>query len=443
MNEAVTAMQQKGTSKTNSEPPIGGLISFGLGLIVLIAGGLGAWATYAPLSGAVIASGAVVVDSNVKKVQHPTGGVVGKIFVRNGDWVHAGDTLMHLDDTQTRANLGVVVSQLVQLRGRKARLEAERDGREFVTYPSDFEASDPEAPAIAAGESSLFAARKALKNSQVSQLRERVGQFRQEIIGLTAQRDAKKIEIDLMKEELEKLVELRRKELIPQPRVLAAQRDLTKLQGEWGSLEAQIARALGSISEISLQIIAVDQTVQTDASKEIRDIEAKLAELVERRTAAQDQLARIDIRSPQTGAVHELSVHTVGGVISAGEQIMLIVPTQESLAIEVRVSPIDIDQIMLGQKATLRFTAFNQRTTPEFSAEVARVGADITKEPQTNSFYYLVRLKISETDVDKLRKIRLVPGMPVESFIETHDRTMASYLLKPLMDQVARAFKED
>jgi HlyD family secretion protein len=277
----------------------------------------------------------------------------------------------------------------------------------------------------------------------VNQLRERVGQFRQEIIGLTAQRDAKKIEIELMKDELEKLVELRRKELIPQPRVLAAQRDLTKLQGEWGSLEAQIARSLGSISEITLQIIAVDQTVQTDANKEIREIEARLAELAERRTAAEDQLARIDIRAPQTGTVHELSVHTVGGVIAPGEQIMLIVPTQDSLAIEVRVSPIDIDQIGIGQKAVLRFTAFNQRTTPEFSAEVSRIGADITKEQQTNAFYYLVRLKISDTDTERLRKIKLVPGMPVEAFIETSHRTMASYLLKPLTDQVARAFKED
>jgi HlyD family secretion protein len=243
-------------------------------LIVFIAGGIGAWATYAPLSGAVIASGGVVVDSNVKKVQHPTGGVVGKIFVHSGDWVKAGDLVMHLDDTQTRANLGIVVSQFVQLKGRKARLEAERDGKDSVTFPPDYESSDPEASAIAAGERRLFESRRALKSGQVNQLRERVGQFRQEIIGLTAQRDAKKIEIELMKDELEKLVELRRKELIPQPRVLAAQRDLTKLQGEWGSLEAQIARSLGSISEVSLQIIAVDQTVQTDANKEIREIEA-------------------------------------------------------------------------------------------------------------------------------------------------------------------------
>jgi HlyD family secretion protein len=436
-------MKPKSTVKAHSEPPVAGLISLGLGMIVLVAGGLGAWATYAPLSGAVIASGAVVVDSNVKKVQHPTGGVVGAIYVHNGDWVKSGDLLVRLDDTQTRANLGIVVSQLVQLKGRKARLEAERENRDSMSFPPEFEASDPEAPAIAVGERRLFESRRALKAGQVNQLRERVGQFRQEIVGLTAQRDAKKIEIELMKDELEKLVELRRKELIPQPRVLSAQRDLTKLQGEWGQLEAQIARALGSISEISLQILGVDQSLQTDASKELREIEARIAELAERRIAADDQLKRIDIRAPQAGTVHELSVHTVGGVVAPGEQVMLVVPTQDSLAIEVRVSPIDIDQIALGQKATLRFTAFNQRTTPEFTAEVARVGADITKEQQTNAFYYLLRLQITEADSEKLQKIRLVPGMPVESFIETSHRTMASYLLKPLMDQVSRAFKED
>lgn len=425
------------------EPRVGGLISVAIAMILLLIGGLGGWAAYAPLAGAIVASGSVVVDSSAKKVQHPSGGVVGSIHVKTGDWVTAGDLLIRLDDTQTRASLGIVTSQLVQLRGRTARLEAERDGIDTMTLPRGFEASDLEAPAIAAGERRLFEARKALKASQIAQLKERAGQFGHEVNGLTAQRNAKGTEVELMKAELEKLMELRRKDLIPHPRVLAAQRDLTKLQGEWGQLEAQIARAQGSISEIKLQTIGIDQTMQTEAGKELREIESRIAELAERRVAAEDQLKRIDIRAPQTGAVHEQTVHTVGGVIAPGEQVMLVVPTQDTLAIEVRVSPIDIDQVALGQKATLRFSAFNQRTTPEFHSEVSRVGADITKEAQTNSLYYLVRLQIIDSDQDKLQKLRLVPGMPVEAFIETGQRTFASYVLKPLIDQVARAFKEE
>lgn len=427
------------------DPPLSGLVAWALALIALLFGGLGAWATYAPLSGAVIASGSVVVDSNVKKVQHPTGGIVGSINARNGDHVTAGDVLLRLDDTQTRANLGVILSQLIQLKGRRIRLEAERDGSQTLKFPAEFESGEAEAADVVRGEKKLFDARQILKNGQRAQLKERVGQLRRETEGLTAQRDAKSIEIELMQEELARLSDLRRQNLIPQPRVLAAQRDLVKLKGEWGALEAQIARSLGSISETELQIMTLDQTMQTEASKELRDVEGRIAELLERRVSAEDQLRRISIYAPQTGVVHELTVHTVGGVIGAAETIMLIVPDEDRLAIEVRVAPIDIDQIAIDQKCTLRFSAFNQRATPEFACVVSRVGADITRDPQTNTFYYLVRLRIADSESDKLNNLnlKLVPGMPVEAFIETGQRTMMSYLTKPLMDQIARAFKEE
>jgi HlyD family secretion protein len=421
-----------------------GLVSLGLAVVLLLVGGVGAWATYAQLSGAVIASGILVVDSNVKKVQHPTGGVVGAIHAKNGDTVSAGDVLMRLDDTQVKANLGVYVSQLVQLWGRNARLEAERDGRSSLVFPEHFEELGPESKAIAAGEQRLFEARQLSKNGQRAQLQERVGQVRREIDGLNAQRDAKATELRLMKEELDRLQELRNKDLIPQPRVLAAQRDLAKLQGEWGSLEAQVARSLGSIAETELQIIGLDQTMQTDANKELREGEARIAELTERRIAAEDQLQRVAIRAPQSGLVHELSVHTTGGVIGPSETLMLIVPNEDSLAIEVKVLPTDIDQVALGQGAIVRFSAFNQRATPEINGEVSRISADITRDNQPNALpYYTIRIRPLEGEIDKVRNYKLLPGMPVEAFVQTGSRTMGSYLLKPLMDQVARAFREE
>ena len=426
-------------------PPLRGLVSLALALVLLLVGGFGAWVTYAQLSGAVIASGTLVVDSNVKKVQHPTGGVVGAIYVKNGDVVSADDIVMRLDDTQVRANLSVYVSQLIQLWGRNARLEAERDGRDKVEFLADFEKEGQAARAIMAGETRFFEARQASKTGQRAQLRERIGQVRREIDGLNAQRDAKNIELELMKEELERLNELRQKDLIPQPRVLAAQRDLAKLQGEWGALEAQIARSLGSIAETEIQIMGLDQTMQTDANKDLREGEARVAELVERRIAAEDQLKRVDIRSPQIGIVHELSVHTTGGVIGPSETLMLIVPTLDALAIEVRVSPSDIDQVALGQKAIVRFSAFNQRTTPEVFGEVSRVAADVTRDSQANNAppYYTIRVRPLDNEIRKMGNLKLVPGMPVEAFVQTGSRTMGSYLLKPLMDQVARAFKEE
>jgi len=274
---------------------------------------------------------------------------------------------------------------------------------------------------------------------QIAQLRERIGQLRQEIKGLSAQRDAKDQEVELMNEELERLEGMRKKELIPVTRTLAAQRDLTKLKGEWGSLIAQIARAQGQISETELQIINVEQTFLTDSSKELREIEARIGELLERRIAADDLLKRIHLRAPQSGVVHDLSVYTVGGVIGPSETVMSIVPSQDVLSVEARVATSDIDQVHVGQKATLRFPAFNQRTTPEIHGTVTRIGADLSKETQTNSVFFTARVSVDNLDTSHFK---LVPGMPVEVFIATGERTALSYLVRPLSDQVTKAFRE-
>ncbi|HEX2335205.1 MAG TPA: HlyD family type I secretion periplasmic adaptor subunit [Hyphomicrobiaceae bacterium] len=411
----------------------------GLLLVVVMVASVGGWAATTPIGGAVIASGFVVVESNIKKVQHPTGGIVAAITIKNGNLVNAGDVVVSLDDTQARANLGIVASQLVQLGGRKARLEAERDQTDQVRFPAGFVISGEDAVAIMEGEKRLFEVRQSVKNGQIAQFTERIGQLRQEIKGITAQRDAKAEEVELMREELERLEGMRKKDLVPTTRTLQAQRDLTRLRGEWGAHVAQIARSQGQISETELQIIAVTQNMQTDASKELREIEARIAELLERKIAAEDQLKRIYLRAPQTGYVHDLTVHTIGGVIGPGESVMTIVPTHETLSVEARIGTADIDQVAVGQEAVLRFPALNQRTTPEIKGTVSRIGADLTKDPQANSVYFTLRISVADNDRDAFR---LVPGMPVEAFISTHERTALSYLMKPISDQVTKAFRE-
>lgn len=422
------------------EPPLAKRLLFGVALIGLLALSCGVWATTTPIAGAVIASGIVVVENNLKKVQHPSGGIVAEILVKNGDRVAAGDVVLRLDETQARANLGIVASQLVQLTGRKARLEAERDQADAIQFSREFLASGEEAAAIAEGEKRLFDFRRVAKRGQIAQLTERIGQIREEIKGQTAQREAKNTEVELMIEEIERLEQLRKKELMATNRILAAQRDLTRLKGEWGALVAQTARARGQISETELQIIGLDQAMQTEATKELREMEARMAELTERKIAAEDQLKRILLRAPQTGIVHDLAVHTVGGVIGTGETVMTIVPSQDELGIEVRIAPSDIDQVHVGQEASLRFPAFNQRVTPEVKGTVTRVGADLTKETQTNAVFYVARMRVA--DESQREKLKLLPGMPVEAFIATGERTALSYLVKPVTDQFARAFRE-
>jgi HlyD family secretion protein len=427
------------TKRNGLEPALARRLLLGLTLVVLMVVSVGGWAATTPIGGAVIASGFVVVESNIKKVQHPTGGIVAQIAVKNGNLVNAGDIVISLDDTQARANLGIVVSQLVQLRGRRARLEAERDQADQVRFPVGFVESGEDAASIMEGEKRLFEVRQSVKNGQIAQFNERIGQLTQEIKGITAQRDAKAVEVELMRDELERLELMRKKDLVPTTRTLQAQRDLTRLRGEWGAHVAQIARSHGQISETELQIIGVTQNMQTDASKELREIEARIAELLERKVAAEDQLKRIYLRAPQTGFVHDLTVHTVGGVIGPGESAMSIVPTHDTLSVDVRIGTADIDQVAVGQQAVLRFPALNQRTTPEIRGTVTRVGADLTKDPQGNAVYFTVRISVSDSDREAFK---IVPGMPVEAFISTHERTALSYLMKPLSDQVTRAFRE-
>ena len=420
----------------------------GLGTVAILVLGVGGWAATAQLSGAVIASGFVVVESNVKKVQHSTGGIVGQIFVKEGSLVQEGQVVVRLDDTVPRANLGVIRSQLDELTTRQARLTAERDNLEAISFPDDLTARAGESQVATAinGERKLFESRRQSRMGQRSLLQERVAQITEEVRGLSAQRKAKENEIGLIGEELIGVKELYAKNLVSIMRLMALQRDHARLEGEHGQLGADIARARGRTSEIELQIIQIDKDFSTEVLKELREIEGRIAELRERMIAAVDQLRRIDIRSPGDGTVHQLTVHTVGGVIGAGETIMLIVPGQDQLVVEARIAPVDIDQIVKGAPVQVRIMAGNQRTTPSVGGVVTQIAADLTRETATGGqpgqAYFMARISINEDSLKTLGELTLVPGMPAEALIETGVRTPLEFLLKPLQEQIARTFRE-
>jgi len=411
---------------------------------LLVVGGVGGWAVTTELSGAVVASGSIVVDSNVKKVQHPTGGVVGELRVRDGVRVMAGDVVIRLDETITRANLAIVVKGIDELMARQARLEAERDDESQVEFPKELTShmDNPDVARVVNGEQRLFDLRKSARTGQKAQLRERIGQLREEIIGLTEQAEAKKSEIEFIVPELEGVRHLWSRSLIPIMRVTQLERESVRLKGERGQLIASMAQARGKMTETELQIIQIDQDLRSEVAKELREIQGKMAELVERKVAAEDQLMRTEIRAPQSGVVHQLNVHTVGGVITASEPAMLIVPEADELTVEVKLPPQNIDQLVVGQPAVLRFSAFNQRTTPEINGSVIMISGDIIQDQKSGATYYLVHIAIPIEEIARLEGLKLLPGMPVEAFIQTGARTVLSYLIKPLHDQILKAFRE-
>ncbi len=413
-------------------------------VVLVLVVGVGGWAATAVISGAVVASGSLVVDTNVKKVQHPTGGIVGELRVRDGDRVHASDVVVRLDETVTRANLAIVTKGLGEMMARKARLESERDGLDTITFPAQLvaDAGDPDRAAAMDSERKLFNLRKTARSGQKAQLRERIAQLGEEITGLTAQQNSKAKEIALIERELAGVRELWKQNLVQLTRLTALEREATRLDGERGQLIAAAAQAKGKIAETALQILQIDQDIASDVAKELREVDGKIGEFVERKVAAEDQLKRTDIRAPQDGTVFQLAVHTVGGVITAGDPIMLIVPEADNLSVEVKVNPQDIDQLQLNQKAILRFSAFNIRTTPEIEGVVTRISADTSTDQRTGQSYYTVRIAMPADQIERLGEVKLLPGMPVEAFMQTRDRTMLSYLIKPLHDQFLRAFRE-
>ncbi len=417
----------------------------GVATIALLFGSAGLWAATAPLAGAVIASGKVVVESNVRRVQHPSGGVVAEIRVKDGDRVKAGDVLVRLDETHAKASLALIELELRRFQVRKARLEAERDALPAIVMPTELieRASEPVVIQAVESETTLFRTRRSAAEGQRSQFRERIAQSHEEIKGLVAQLAARRAQAVLINQELDGVQKLYDQSLVALSRLTSLQREASRLMGEEGSLTSDMARVRGRIAEVELQILQIDQDLRREVTTELRDVEGKIADLTERRVAAVDQLNRIEMRAPQDGIVHQQTVHTVGGVIGPAEQIMLIVPESDGLVVEARIEPAMIDRLHVGQTVVLRFPAFDSRTTPDLEGRLIRVSADSATDEKTGTSFYTVRIGLAQAEVKRLDGKVLLPGMPAEAFIQTGMRTAFAYLVKPLEDQLARSFRYD
>jgi HlyD family secretion protein len=416
----------------------------GLRVLVLGVGIVGGWAVVVPLSAAVMVAGTLVVETDVKKVQHPTGGTIAQILVHDGMHVKEGELLARLNEVQVGANLQVIMKQLDETRVRIARLTAERDGMDEPQLPRELatRTGDKDIEQLITSENSLFKARANARQSQKELLRGHVGQLGEEIVGLEAQIKSKGTQLDLISSELRGVQTLYDKQLVPLTRLTALQRESARLDGEREQLVSAIAETRSKISEAELQIIRIDQDLRAEVTKDLRESQDKEGELTERSVAAQDQMNRIDLRAPTSGVVHQLAVHTIGGVIGPAEVIMEIVPDSDNLQVQARLSPKDIDHVLVGQKALVRLSAFNQRTTPQLNGLVSYVSADLTHDKQTDAAYYTLRVTLPDAELGRLGALQLVSGMPAELFLQTGSRTMMSYLLKPITDQLQRTFSE-
>lgn len=416
----------------------------GLFVVYVMLGGLLAWSVTARIDGAVIAPGTVAVESNRKSVQHLDGGVIGEILVREGDRVAAGQVLLRLDDTLERADLAIVTDQLHELMARRARLRAEIDGSEAIAFDAELVAGETDATihGILDGQRELFAAGRAARDGQQRIFSQRIASFRDQIAGLTEQSEARTRQIDLARQELAGIERLHANGHAPLTRVLELKRLIGQIEARRAEHATDIARASNAIGEIGLQRIQVEQDFRERITEELRDVQARIQGLTERRVAAGLRLDRIAITAPQSGTVLALRAHTVGGVVQPGETLMEIVPADDALILQAQVLPQDVDKVQAGQSSRIRLSAFDQQTTPEILGVLESVSADQLEDPRGGAPYFVARIRIDESELDRLDGLVLVPGMPAEVFIQTGERLAISYLLKPLVETLARAFKD-
>ena len=420
-------------------------VIIGMVACFVLVGVVGGWASTARLSSAVIAMGSVVVASNVKTVQHPDGGIIGAIHVTDGGHVEEGELLVTLDETLVAANRALVDGEIVAGEARLARLRAERDELTELQISPELEkrSAEPNVKDAIEAEHRMFKARKETMDGQVNRLNERLKQLDQQISGLTAQKDAKSGELDLIDEELEVLGGLYDRGRTTRDKIVNLKRNRMRLEGERGELVSQIAIARGRIAETQLEILQINTDQREKTFAEITELRPEVANLKERRAAADFQLGRMNIRSPATGTVFELNFHTVGGVVQPGDTIMKIVPEADALLVEAKLSPTDVDQVTVGQDAVIVLSAFDSRTTPQLDGRVQFVAAEASEDQRTGLPYYSVRVELKPGQLDRLpTDLDLMPGMPAEIFISTGSQTVVAYLIRPLANQIRRAWRE-
>jgi len=423
----------------------GGALRLGAIAAFVLVFGLGAWAAFASIAGAVVAPGRLKVETNQQVVQHPDGGVVAEILVKEGDEVAAGALLIRLDDRLLRGELAIQEGRLYEILARIGRLEAEQDGADAPRFNPELlevAAERPEVALLVEGQRGLFTARLETARRETEQLRERQVQIGDEIKGSEAQIEALRVQLGFIESELVDQRALLEKGLTQTTRVLALEREKARLDGQFGALLAQVAQARGRITEIEIQIVGRDATRREEAIKELRDLRSNEAELRQQRLTTLETLERLDVRAPRNGVVIGMTVFAVRSVIRPAEPVLYIVPSEEALVVEARIEPTNIDQVFPGQPARLRFSAFNQRTTPEIEAVVKRVSADALSDQQTGASYYTVEIAIDEAGYAHLEGLKLVAGMPVEAFLQTGERSPMSYIMQPMTDFFSRSMRE-
>jgi HlyD family type I secretion membrane fusion protein len=413
--------------------------------ILILVGGFGGWSVITTIEGAIVASGTVQVESFRQVVQHQDGGTVAELVIREGDAVEAGSVLMRFDDSAPRSERVIIQSQLDEFLARSARLKAERDTLSEMPFPTeltDRSSGDSELQGLMDGQLRLFEARRATLNEQFAQLKEQVAQFTNQISGLAVQLRSVQTQIKLVRGELKSQEALLKKRLTQKSQVTSLKRERAQLEGRVGELEAASAQASGQIAETMIERLRLENLRREEAITTLRDISSQVAEMRQRLLAVDEVLSRLELRAPTSGIVYGLQIHTIRAVVRPAEPVLYIVPDAGRLVVQVRIPTVHIDQIHKGQVATLNLSAFDQRTTPVITGIVTKVSPDAFTDEATGETYYQAEATPDPDALKELDHVTLVPGMPVEAFLQTEPRTPISYLLKPLTDYFTRAFRE-
>jgi len=420
------------------------LLFLGYFTVFTLVFGLGAWAAVTRIAGAVVTAGALEVEGKRQVVQHPLGGVIKAINARNGDEVVEGAILVELDGENLGPELDTVEGQWFEILARKSRLDAERDGAATITFHPELVSrqADPKIADLMRAQQQQFDARRKLQGEEAAQLREQQTQIARQNDGLEALVVSTRDQVTLIGKEIAAQQELMGKGLTQMTRLLTPQRELARLQGTAGQVEASLAENRGKVAELEIELVRLTSKVREEAIAELRELEFREIELREKRRSLKDQIARLDLRAPSSGIVYGSTVDTLRGVIRAAEPVMYVVPKGSPLVVKVRVETIHIDQVHVGQPAGLRFSAFDQRTTPEVTGHVIKVSADAYLDEKMGFQYYEAEIALDEGQAELLDHVTLLPGMPVEAFIRTADRSALSYLVKPMSDYFTRAFRE-
>jgi HlyD family secretion protein len=416
-----------------------------VGLLTLV-GGFGTWAVFSNIAGAVVTSGKIEVDQNRQVVQHRDGGIVEEIYIDEGESVAAGDVLIKLDTNQLRSTLLITEGQLFELMARRARLEAERDEADTVVFDEDLlmEADkSADVKNLVDGQERLFEARGASIAREIEQLAKRNGQIASQIEGIEAQQASLATQLDLIEQELANQQSLLDRGLAQAGTVLNLQREAANLNGTLGELAASKAQAEGRVTEIDIEVLKLATARREEAITTLRDLGFRELELAEQRRSLKEELDRMDIRAPVSGVIYGLQVRTPRSVIRPADPLMYLVPQDRPLVIAVQVEPIHVDEVIVGQEVSLRFSALDQRTTPELFGKVEQLSADAFDDDRTGLTYFRAEITVDEGELARLPEgTTLVPGMPVEAYIRTADRSPLAYLLKPLSDYFVAAFRE-